>query len=71
MPFVPALDLLLGIINGDWNEEDYRGIGLEFLDVCDAVLIISNSWGVQQELKYAKEHCIPIYYSVEELNRKR
>ena len=68
IPFTPALDFVLGIINGDWTEEDYRGIGMEFLDVCDAILVISDSWGVQKEVEYAKEHFIPIYYSLEELN---
>ncbi len=67
-PFVPAYDLLMGIVNGDCCEDDYRGCSDEFLDVCDAVLVISDSWGVQQETKYAKEHCIPVYYSLEELN---
>jgi len=66
-PFVPALDLLLGAINGDWTEEDYRGIGMAFLEVCDAVLVISDSWGVQKEIKRARELNIPIYYSMEEL----
>ncbi len=70
VPFVPALDLLLGIVNGDWGEEDYRGIGMEFLDVCDAILVISDSWGVQKEVDYAKRNCIPIYYSLVELNGK-
>lgn len=68
VPFVPALDLLLGVVNGDWTEEDYRGMGIEFLDICDALLVISDSWGVQQEIEYAKLNCIPIYYSLEELN---
>lgn len=66
-PFVPALDFLLGVINGDWAEETYRGLGMEFLDVCDALLVISDSWGARREVEYAKEHCIPIYYSIEEL----
>ena len=66
-PFVPALDFLLGAINGDWTEDDYRGLGMEFLDICDAMLVISFSWGVEQEIKRAKELCIPIYYSLEEL----
>ncbi len=66
IPFVPALDILLGIVNGDWIEEEYREIGMEFLEVCDAVLVISDSWGVQQEIKEAKSLFIPVYYSLEE-----
>lgn len=66
-PFVPALDFILGVVNGDWVEEDYRELGMEFLEVCDAVLVISNSWGVEQEIAEARRLCLPIYYSLAEL----
>jgi len=66
-PFVPALDFLLGAVNGSWTEEEYRGIGMEFLEVCDAMLVISWSWGVQKEIEEAKRLCIPIYLSLEGL----
>ena len=71
VPYVPALDFLLGMVNGDWCEEEYRGLGMEFLDVCDAILVISDSWGVQKEVKVAKELCIPVYYSMEELEDEK
>ncbi len=61
-PYVPALDMMLGVVCGDWVEEDYRGIGMEFLEVCDYILVISDSWGVQKELERARELCIPIFY---------
>ena len=63
-PYTPGLDFLIGIVAGDWEEEDYRGMGMEFLKVCDAVLVISDSWGVQQELKLAEQLGIPIYYNI-------
>jgi hypothetical protein len=66
-PYVPGLDLLLGVVDGDFNEEHYRGIGMSFLDVCDAVLVTSMSWGVEQELKRAAELDIPCFTSVNEL----
>lgn len=66
-PFVPALDLLLGVINGDLGEEDFRETGMEFLEVCDAMLVVSWSWGVQKEIEEAWRLGIPIYYSLEEL----
>jgi len=66
-PFVPALDLLLGAVNGDWDEEDYRGVGMAFLEVCDAVLVISQSSGVAKEIERAKELGIPVYYRMEDL----
>ena len=66
-PYVPGLDFLLGVIAGDWEENDYRGIGIAFLEVCDAVLVISDSWGVRKEVERAKELKIPVYYSLAEL----
>jgi hypothetical protein len=60
-PYVPALDLLLGVSCGDWTEDMYRGIGLAFLEVCDIVLVISWSWGVKQEVKRAEELGIPVF----------
>lgn len=63
-PYVPALDFLLGVIAGDWSEDDYRGIGMCFLEVCDYVLVISESWGALQEIKKARELGIPVIYSL-------
>jgi len=66
-PYVPAWDLLCGLVNGNWNEEEYRGIGLDFMEVCDAVLVISDSRGVQREVKCANELGIPVYHSLGEI----
>lgn len=41
--------------------------GLEQLSMCDAMLVISESPGVKREIDYAREHFIPIYYSLEEM----
>jgi len=68
-PFVPALDFALGMICGDWNEDMYRGMSNEFLEVCDYMLVISDSWGVQREIALAKELGIPIFYDLTELVR--
>lgn len=66
-PYVPALDLLLGLIAGNWEEKHYRDIGMEFLRVCDAILVISYSWGVQQELQLATQLGLIIYRSIEDV----
>jgi hypothetical protein len=66
-PYVPGLDFLLGVIAGDWEEDDYREVGMSFLEVCDAVLVISQSWGVSKEIERANELGIPVYYNLEEL----
>lgn len=67
IPFVPGLDFLIGVVVGDWKEEDYRGLGMSFLEVCDAVFVISFSWGVRKEITRAEELGIPIYYNIEEV----
>lgn len=66
-PYIPGLDFLLGVVVGSFEENDYRETGMAFLEVCDAVLVISNSWGVQQEVKRAQELGIPIYYDIEDI----
>jgi 7-cyano-7-deazaguanine synthase in queuosine biosynthesis len=68
-PFVPAYDMLMGVANGDTSEQDYRGCSDEFLKVCDAVLVISMSWGVKGEIKLAESLNIPVCYSLQELSR--
>lgn len=66
-PYVPCLDLLLGVVDGDWEEDDYRTINLGFLKVCDAVLVISKSFGVEQEVKLAKSLGLKIYSNIGEV----
>lgn len=66
-PYVPGLDFLLGFAASDWGEEDYRGIGVAFLEVCDAVLIISWSWGVEKEVDRARLLGIPVFTDIEDL----
>lgn len=66
-PYIPGIDFVIGMVIGDWEEEDYRGMGMSFLEVCDAVLVISMSWGVQKEIDRAKELNIPVYYRLEDI----
>ena len=66
-PYVPGLDLLLGVVSGGLEEEDYRELGMSFLEVCDAVYVVGQSWGVEQELKRAKELGLPVYFHLEDI----
>ena len=66
-PFIPGLDLLTGLVNGYLEEGDYRGTSMEFLEVCDAVLVTSMSWGVKKEIERAKELNIPVYFNIKDL----
>jgi len=67
VPFTPALDLLLGVVGGDWTEKEYRGMTTEFIKVCEAVVVISNSWGVDRDLETARESNCIIYSNLEEV----
>lgn len=71
-PYVPALDMLIllhapNIIQAS----DCYAVSMAFLDACEAVLVLpgsENSIGTKNELAYAQEKGIPIFYSIEELN---
>ena len=66
-PYVPGLDFLVGLKADFWKEEDYRSLSMAFLEVCDAVLVISESKGVEAEIKRAGELGIPVYYRISDL----
>ena len=66
-PFIPALDFLAGVICGDWTETEYRGMSDEFLPACDAMIVISMSWGVEREIVIARRLGIPIYCRLEDI----
>lgn len=70
-PYVPGLDFLLGVVVGDWEEDDYRDIGMSFLEVCDAMLVTSWSWGVEQEIKFAQSKGIKILYKLEDIPHEK
>lgn len=68
--YVPGLDLLQGIVFGDYEFEDYFNNSEAFLRVCDAVFVCPDSEqskGVQAEIKLAKELWIPVFYDIDKL----
>ncbi len=66
-PFIPGIDFLMGVVGGYVQESAYRNLSLAFLEVCQAVLVISDSKGVKAELDLARKLNIPIYYSIEDI----
>ena len=64
---MPGMDFLLGLVAGDWEEEDYREIGYKYLELCDALFVSSQSWGVWQEMARARQRGIPIFLDMEGL----
>jgi hypothetical protein len=68
--FVPCLDLLMGIVAGDYEYEDYATPNLAWLSVSDAVLLVpgwETSKGTQAEIARAKELGIPVFETLQEL----
>ena len=61
VPYIPCLDFLMGFWSGSLTEENYRTMSMAFLEVCDYMLISSESKGVDAEKARAKELGIPIY----------
>ena len=66
-PFNPALDLLVGIMDGGMEYKDYFTVNLSWLEVSDALLYLAPSPGADVELKLAQELGLKIYYSLEEV----
>ncbi len=68
--FVPAIDILLGMVAGDWEYEDYFNNSQPWLDCADAVFLVpewENSKGTKREIERAKQQRIPIFDDVEKL----
>jgi hypothetical protein len=68
--FVPGMDFLAGLVNGDWIYADYFNSNQAWLEVTDAVFVVpgwENSKGTQKEIDFALKHNIPIFYTLEEI----
>jgi len=62
--YVPGIDLIQGIIFGNWEYEDYFDNSQPWLDVSDAVFLTPDweaSKGTAREIERAKEHNIPVF----------
>ena len=68
--YVPAIDLLMGIMFGDYGYEDYFENSQPFLDVCD-VMFVCEGWdksnGTLKEIDRARSKGIPRCFDVADL----
>lgn len=71
--FVPCVDILQGIVAGDWNYRCYFSNSQPWLMVSDAVLVVEEGYksskGTLRELETAERHNIPVFFSLKEMQK--
>lgn len=68
--YVPAIDILEGLVDGNFEYDDYFNNSIEWLKVSDGILLVENwlnSPGALKEISIAKKHNIPIFTDINEL----
>jgi hypothetical protein len=68
--YIPCLDFLSGIVQGDYNYYDYFDNNLPWLECADALFVMPDSeksTGTQIEIGIAHERGIPIFYEISNL----
>ncbi len=66
-PYIPHITVLWGLVHSHPYQE-WIDLDLEWLAVCDYLLRLpGESNGADIEVRFALEHNIPVYYSLEEL----
>jgi hypothetical protein len=73
-PYVPHLDYQFNLVQDESIDvKAYYQHDLEWLTVCDCMLVLEgweNSKGVKNEIRFAWNNKIPVYYSLDELVNK-
>ena len=71
-PYIPAIDLLMGIKFGYDDYHNYFDMGQVWLLASDAVILTpgyETSKGTQMEIKLAIENDIPVFEQINEMNK--
>lgn len=66
-PYVPCLDILLGLLAGNWEYTDYAGGNLPYVDACQSLFRIAPSPGTNKEVRRARKLRKKMYYDLEEI----
>ena len=69
--YVPCVDILEGLVDGNFEYRDYFDNSQPWLLSADAVLLTpgwETSEGTKREIKLAEENDIPVFTSVKEMN---
>ena len=71
--FVPCIDILQGIVAGDWTYREYFDNSQPWLRASDAVLVVEENWrsstGTKREIETAKQHDIPVFFSLKKMQK--
>ena len=68
--YIPAIDVMMGFIFGDWDYPDYFNNSQGYLKRSDAVFVCpgaEDSKGTQREIKTAEALGIPVFTDIEKL----
>lgn len=70
--YIPAFDLLLGIVDGEMTRDEFLDFNLSWVEVCDALYFGGESKGTLIELCRAENLHKRIFYSIKDIpNEKR
>jgi len=70
--YVPAVDLLEGIVSGDFEYDDYFDNSQPWLLASDVMMLVEgweSSPGVAREIKLAEANDIPVFNKVIDIDR--
>ena len=69
--YVPAIDLMMGIMFGYTKYEDYFDNSQPWLSVADAIFLVpgwDSSEGTKREITLAEERGVPVFSDLEQMN---
>jgi len=70
--FDPCLDLLVGLLDGEFEYQDYTFNNIPWLKVADALFVLPDwelSVGTKKEIEIARSHHIPVFFELNELQK--
>jgi len=69
--FVPCIDLLMGIMFGDYDYPDYFNNSQPWIEVADGIFLVpgwETSSGTKKEIELAKSRGIPVFEDIDTMD---